>query len=296
MKNRFFLFFMIAVVLGLIWYLFIKPYDYKATFTTKATAGTLKQSLKLWAMRLDSSEIIPQQELNRFTHMVRANDSLFEYDWSIGIMDSVSKVVVHITDTSNSLMHRLGMPFSTTDFEKRSERTILDFYVELEEHLANFKVSVVGLDSLPPTYCAYIPFQGQQAEKARKMMQSYPMLDGFVFGKDIKTNGRPFIEVEHWAYPRDSIAYNFCYPILKSDSLPKHPKIRYKQFMGSRGIKAIYNGNYITSDRAWYHLLDYARKNGIDVLPTPIEVFHNNPNFSSNHLEWVTEVYMPIYH
>jgi len=59
-------------------------------------------------------------------------------------------------------------------------------------------------------------------------------------------------------------------------------------------LKAIYNGNYITSDRAWYALLDYAAKNGIAVTGLPIEIFNNNPNMGTNELEWETEIFMPL--
>ena len=59
-------------------------------------------------------------------------------------------------------------------------------------------------------------------------------------------------------------------------------------------MKAIYNGNYITSDRAWYSLHDYANKNNIKIEENPTEIFHNNPNMGGDELKWKTEVFIPI--
>ena len=92
----------------------------------------------------------------------------------------------------------------------------------------------------------------------------------------------------------DSIQYNFCFPIIKGDSLPTHELIKYKQYQSEKAIKAIYNGNYVTSDRAWYALLDYAERENIEVHKTPVEFFFNNPNYGGNELQWKAEIYMPI--
>ena len=56
----------------------------------------------------------------------------------------------------------------------------------------------------------------------------------------------------------------------------------------------IYNGNYITSDRAWYELLDDAERKNIEVHQTPVEVFYNNPNYGGDELNWKAEIYMPL--
>ena len=92
----------------------------------------------------------------------------------------------------------------------------------------------------------------------------------------------------------DSIVFNFCYPIIKKDSLPTIKDVVYKEFIGMKSLKAIYNGNYMTSDRAWYTLLDYAKKNAIEVDKKPIEFFFNNPNMGGDAFRWKAEIYMPL--
>ncbi len=56
----------------------------------------------------------------------------------------------------------------------------------------------------------------------------------------------------------------------------------------------MFNGNYITSDRAWFSLIDYDEKNSYEIVALPLEVFHNNPNMGSNEKDWKTEIYMPL--
>ena len=68
----------------------------------------------------------------------------------------------------------------------------------------------------------------------------------------------------------------------------------YDRLYPKKALKAIYHGNYITSDRAWYALMDYAEKNGIEVVPEPVEVFFNNPNMGGDALNWTAEIYLPI--
>jgi effector-binding domain-containing protein len=279
----------------LIWYLVIKPYDYLVTFKVNTTAGTINQSLKLWNLGLDDSSPIEQDNLNSLVQNININDTLYRYDWKISaINDSISKVNVYVTDVENSLQNKLTIPFSNTDFEKRTKTTITDFVEQLNDHLKKIKVTVVGESSTPSSYCAYVSIKETQLKKARGMMQNYSFLNSFLPSKGVTMNGPPFIEVTDWNMQNDSIAYNFCFPIIKSDSLPKHKSINYKQYTGVKAIKAIYNGNYMTSDRAWYALLEEAHRREIEVEETPFEVFYSNPNFGGNELYWKAEIFMPI--
>jgi effector-binding domain-containing protein len=102
------------------------------------------------------------------------------------------------------------------------------------------------------------------------------------------------IVVNSWNREADSLDFNFCFPIVRSERLPEYPGISYKRIFSKKALKAVYNGNYITSDRAWYALLDYAHRNNIPVEETPVEVFYNNPNMGGNALTWKAEIFLPI--
>ena len=279
----------------LLWYLIIKPYDYLVTFKVKTSAGTINQSIKLWNTSLENSSPIQQENLKNLTQQIIVKDSTFNYDWSISsVNDSISKVNVYVTDIDHSFANKISIPFGTTDFEKRTQNTITNFIDKLKEHLNKIRVRVVGIDSTRTTYCAYIPMKGLQIEKARGMMQNYSLLTSVLSAENIKMNGTPFVELTNWNTQNDSIAYNFCFPVIKSDSLPIDPRIQYKQYSGVKALKASYNGNYITSDRAWYALLDYAGNNDIEIVKKPLEVFYSNPNFGGDELKWEAQIYLPI--
>jgi effector-binding domain-containing protein len=279
----------------LLWYLIIKPYDYLVTFKVKTSAGTINQSIKLWNTSIENSSPIQQENLKNLTQQIIVKDSTFNYDWSISsVNDSISKVNVYVTDIDHSFANKISIPFGTTDFEKRTQNTITDFIDKLKEHLNKIRVRVVGIDSTRTTYCAYIPMKGLQIEKARGMMQNYSLLTSVLSAENIEMNGTPFVEITNWNTQNDSIAYNFCFPVIKSDSLPIDSRIQYKQYSGVKALKASYNGNYITSDRAWYALLDYAGNNDIEIVKKPLEVFYSNPNFGGDELKWEAQIYLPI--
>ena len=279
----------------LLWYLIIKPYDYLVTFKIKTTAGTINQSIKLWNTSIENTRPIQQENLKNLTQQIIIKDSTYNYEWSISSLnDSISKVSVYVTDIDHSFANKISIPFGTTDFEKRTQNTITDFIEKLKEHLSKTRVSEVVVDSTRSTYCAFIPMKGLQIEKASGMMQNYSLLTSILSVENIEMNGTPFVEITNWNTQNDSITYNFCFPVIKSDSLPKDARIEYKQYNGVKALKAIYNGNYITSDRAWYALLDYAENHDIVVAKKPLEVFYSNPNFGGDELQWKAEIFLPI--
>ncbi len=295
MKKKVGLLLGILLLGGLIWYLFIKSHDYQVSFREKASPGTINQVIKLWGEKADNAKLIEQNGLSYLKYKIHFNDSAYTYEWHTKYLnDSIAQVKVFVTDLENSLMNKIKIPFSETDFEKRTNATLTEVLKKLHEHSRSFKVTIKEYDTIPSSYCAYVPLKSSQIGKARQMMQNYPLLDGMIASNKIRTNGRPFIQVNHWNMENDSISFDFCYPIIKTDSLPEHKIIKYKQFSGGTALKAVYNGNYITSDRAWYALLDYAKKKNIDVYKKPHEVFHTNPNFGGNELNWEAEIYMPL--
>ena len=279
----------------LLWYFIIKPYDYLVTFKVKTSAGTINQTIKLWNTSIANLNPVKQENIANLSQQIEVNDSIHNYKWSISsVNDSISKVNVYVTDKEHSFANRISIPFGTTDFEKRIEYSVTDFIAKLKEHLKKIKVTVAGIDTTRSTYAAYISMKGLQIEKARGMMQNYSLLTSILSAENITMNGTPFVEITNWNTQNDIIAYNFCFPVIKSDSLPVDSRIQYKQYNGAKALKATYNGNYITSDRAWYALVDYAENNDIKIDKKPLEVFYSNPNFGGDELQWKAEIFMPI--
>ncbi|MGB5227059.1 AraC family transcriptional regulator [Eudoraea sp.] len=283
------------LLIGLVWYLFIKPYDYLVTFKARTFPGTINQSLKIWNSTLEDAQLVNQEGLTQLEQNIKFNDSTYLYQWDIiPLTDSTSEVKVYVKDLDHSFKNKITIPFFNTDFEKRTISTVKDFNEKLNEHIDKFRVNVTGKSELSSTYCAYVSVKTTQFGKAKGMMYNYPLLNTILANNGIELNGRPFLEVTQWDKETDSIQFDFCYPIIKSDSLPQHPDLKYKQFNSRNALKAVYNGNYITSDRAWYALMDYAAKNDIEVTGLPVEVFQNNPNMGGDALTWAAEIYLPL--
>lgn len=285
------------LVIALLWYLFIKPSDYIVRFEAKTFPGAINQTIKLWDQTLDT--IIPvSQEGDDILHLkqkMKFGDSIHIYDWEIqAITDSTSKVKVGIHDENYSVLNKIKVPFSDTDFEKRSRKTVLDFMQNLNDHIKNFKVTILGIEEMPTKYLAYVPVKVTQFQKAGGMMENLNYITHTLIQNEVQLDGNPIVQVTKWDMENDSIQYNFGQPIIRSERLPMNTEIQYKRLFSKRALKAEYNGNYITSDRAWYALLNYAKANNIDVEPTPIEIFYNNPNFGGDALQWKAEIYMPI--
>ncbi|WP_420320530.1 GyrI-like domain-containing protein [Flagellimonas sp.] len=285
------------LLLALVWYLFIKPSDYTVRFEAKTFPGAINQTIKLWDQTQDTVVSVSQEgdDIYHLTQKIKFGDSIHIYNWEMqAITDSTSKVKVNIHDENHSLANKITVPFSDTDFEKRSRKTVLDFMENLNDHVNKFKVTIVGEEEIPTKYLAYIPLKVTQFQKAGGMMKNLNYITQILLENEVQLDGSPIVQVTHWNMEKDSIEYNFGQPIIRSERLPMNTDIKYRRIFSKKALKAEYNGNYITSDRAWYALLDYAKANDIEVEPTPVEIFYNNPNFGGNELQWKAEIYMPI--
>lgn len=282
----------------MVWYFFIKSADYIINFKSNTFPETIIQSLKLWNNGLDSSvELREDANLSHVQQTFNIADSTHIYDWQIKLLtDSTSQVTVGVTDKNliNSLKNKLLVPFSNTDFSTGSEKIVFNFMTVLKDHVDNFKITIIGIEEIPEKFLAFIPIKKTQVEKAKGMMENSSFIGEVLLKNGVELNGPPMLEITEWNRLKDSISYNFGYPVLPQQNLPTNTEIQYKKLEARKGIKAIYHGNYITSDRAWYALLRYAKKNNLDVAPRAIEIFYNNPDMGGNSINWKTEVYLPI--
>lgn len=295
MKKRIIALILFTIVGFLVWYLFIKPYDFLGSIKVKTFPGAINQTIKIWSNSLEDSSVNFDSDLTNLIQHLSISDSSYTYKWKIQpLTDSTSIIKVYVTDINHSLENRIMDLFSETNFEKTTKRTIFDFNEALQSHIEGFKVVIDGEDTFEPRYCAYVSVKTKQSDKAFGMMQNYSLLSNILISNNIKLNGLPFVEITEWKVENDSINFNFCYPIVKPDSLPELKEINFKQVDGFKALKASYNGNYLSSDRAWYALQTYAKKNNFNIENRPIEVFHNNPGAGSDELSWLAEIYMPI--
>lgn len=294
MKKGFFYIAIIGFFVVIFWFV-LKPYDYTVSFKSKALMGTINQTLKVWNTNLEQSEPIQQIAMDELVQNLSFDGKEYDFHWKLlRINDSMTQVNIGIKDRHHSLRNKIDVLFNNSKFESNVKQTVADFILVLKSHLEKFRIEIIGDSTSPTTYCAFIPIKAKQYLKAKGMMENFGVLSTFLINNGVELNGKPIVEITSWDTETDSISFNFCYPIINKEGLPIHPKIKYKEINGGKALKALYNGNYITSDRAWYSLIEYAKKNNIQIERYPVEVFNNNPNMGGDELSWQAEIYLPI--
>jgi effector-binding domain-containing protein len=110
----------------------------------------------------------------------------------------------------------------------------------------------------------------------------------------LKAGDFPFLIINTWNLNKNTINFRYCFPIKLKDSMPFHKDIKFDVLKPQKALKAIYNGNYKTSDRGWFTLHEYAKRHHVAIKNKPIEFFYHNPHNGGNELDWKTEIFMPL--
>jgi len=297
--------FLIAFVFlgSLIWYLFINPYDYSVTFNAKTAPGTLFNNVEEWNLlnkKLDSFTTYNINAKKAFTFInetLKIKGRSLDVTWNFkSINDSITHVKVGVTEKEKSIYNRLTIPFLDTPFEEIVINTIKDYKKGIEYELKEkVRVKNIELDTIPKMTYAYVQFKNiEMSKKAEQMMKYNARLLQFVNENNLKGGNHPFLIINKWDLNKSIIDFRFCFPVKQNDSMPTHEYIKFDVLKPTKALKAVYNGNYITSDRGWFALHEYAKRHNITIDNNPLEIFYNNPFYGGNELKWKAEIYMPI--
>lgn len=289
----------VAILVTLAWYFFIKPEHYQITFTTRQPPGVVYHHIKDWPIYGKKDSLYIQwtsgKRYAEVQQEVSINDSLFRYVWDFKrINDSLTKVTAHITDLQNPWLQKLQVPVKNNAFIKRSILNVKNIGAQLIKKQENFRIAKITDTVIPATYVAYIKVNSSLPQKAKNMLANISVIMGYIKEHEILLKGDPFLEVTHWDRENDSIDFNFCFPIQKTDSLPNHPQIRFKETTPVHSLKAVFHGNYKISDNAWYYLLDHAERKELDIEETPMEIYLNDPHEGGNSLDWEAHILLPL--
>lgn len=229
-----------------------------------------------------------QQELKKgSTQMV--------YAWSMkSVNDSTTEVSVDIKEVKNSWYNKLTAPFISTPFKVEQIKKIKDFKAGLEEHLKEFKVKIDGEGETKETFVAYISLKSVLQEKAQTMIGNDATITGYLHANNIKIIGNPYVEITNWDRDKETVTFNYCFPVSTNATQVADSNVKFKTIPAMKGLKATYFGNFRTSDRAWFALLDYAKRNGIELENKVLENFLTNPFNGGNELEWETKIIIPF--
>lgn len=286
--------------LFLVWYLLLKETDYCISFKVKAATGTVFQGIQEWsnAQGLKDSEkyvILEKRNFDFIKQEMTKKEVQMHYTWDItSINDSVTKVNVGIKDLNHSWYNKVTAPFFNTEFKEEQIKKISDFKKGLSEHLKNFKVRIDGEGESEQTFVAYINLKSVLQEKARYMIANDALITGFLFENQIKIIGRPYLEIVKWDLDKETIDFNYCFPVEKPTNNIVNDVVKFKTLPVVKGLKATYYGNFRTSDRAWFALFDYAKKNNLILENKVLEHFLSNPFNGGEELQWETKIIIPF--
>lgn len=284
----------------LVWYLFIKESDYRISFKVKTATGTVFQGINEWsAARLSSNKeayvILEKKNFGFIKQEMKKGKVTMEYTWDItSINDSVTNVNVGVKELDNSIYNRITVPFFSTDFKKSQIQKITDFRNGLNKHIESFKIKIDGEGTSEETYVAYINLKSVLQEKAQTMIMNDAIITGFLQQNNIEIVGKPYLEVQSWNLDKESLDFNYCFPIDKSRELIGNELVKFKTIPAVKGLQATYYGNFRTSDRAWFALFDYAKRHDIKLSNKPLEHFLANPFNGGDERTWETKIIIPF--
>lgn len=300
-KSKIILSLSLLLTVSLVWYLLIKENDYIISFKVKAATGTVFQGIKEWSdiqshKGNEKTTIIEKRNFDFIKQRITKDKTQLEYTWDMETLnDSITKVSVGIKDLNHSLYNRLTVPFFSTQFKTEQISKIKSFKSGLEDYIDDFKVRIDGEKSAKEIYVAYISLKSVLQEKAQTMIGNDAKIVGYLARNKIKIIGhRPYLEITKWDHDRETISFNYCFPIPKNAKYVPDKNVKFKTIPEIKGLQATYFGNMRTSDRAWFSILDYAKKNGYELNNMPLEHFLANPFNGGNELEWETQVIIPF--
>lgn len=280
----------------LIWFSFIKPYDHQIDFEVNLPAGSV------YYMILDTTNFenktlkINDKNLFKSVRMETSfNQKPFELLWEFeNLNDTNAKVHLYFKNQNNSLKERYKSLFNQSQY--------LDSLVSLSKTLktkANnfsefFKVEINGLETLEETAYLYVEHKSKREEKAGDMINSNSLL--FRKNRDslVTKTGQTFVKVDNWKPDTDSISFRYAFPVKSQAHYPTDQFVKADTLKKHQALKATFYGNYSLSDQAWIALYHYAKRKSIDITLSPVEIYYNNPMLGGDDKKWKTEVFMPV--
>lgn len=212
--------------------------------------------------------------------------------------DSITELTLNVRSSNNRLRNRLAIinPFETSEYIDSLKQGLLAFKKRLNELQNAYRIKIADeiVDS-PTLDCICHSSENIPVdEKANEMVRNIVFLEDYVNKNNLKLSGNPFLKVSRWNRDRNTINFDFCFPISMIRGLKPNADIQIKRITSSTSLKAIFNGNYRYSNFAWYDLLYQADEKNLKTNELPLEIFYNNPKTEGEPLNWKAEIFMPI--
>lgn len=289
----------------LLWYLFIKQYDYQFHTTAKYNPGAVYSELSeirnfSSPFSGDDLELITREPFRTITHKLdNDSGSPIELHWNLAQEnDSVTALTVSVTSHGERLRNRWDIvnPFQKSIFIDSIKNNLQAFKQRLDNQQQAYEIRVQKeLTESPDLSCICSSSQDiPVSRKALEMVRTIDYLEDYLLFNDLQLSAYPFLKVTKWDKKKDHIDFDFCFPVPFSNELVGTSQIKVKKYEAVPSIKTEFRGNYRISHIAWYELLFYADKEDFATTGLPLEVFYNNPKNEDNPANWKADIYLPV--
>ncbi|MDR5590015.1 hypothetical protein [Christiangramia sp. SM2212] len=299
-----FLFILLGLILlSLVWFLFIKEYDYRFHFQADYSPAVVKRELQdLGTYEIfNATPKISNLHSDQFSELKQEIDfrnNRLDLSWELEQEeDSLTDIYLHIAGP-DKIKNRLSIlnPFAESNYIDSLKTSFSKLGKGLIEKQKLYRIHIEDTISFSPSLdCVCKPAENIKIEnKASQMVRDIQYLEDFVMIHELKLTGFPFLKIKRWDRENDVIDFDFCFPINLAQDIRPNSFVEFQQFPSSTSLKAIYNGNYRISDIAWYELIYEAKKRNLRTTELPIEIFQDNPKEGVDALSWKAEIYLPI--
>jgi effector-binding domain-containing protein len=281
-------------------FLLTRPSDYQAHFTEKTTPDVAYFSILNWDIWNRNQvkpkfEILGKTPVSSISQKVSVNDTTFIFKWEFEkLNDSLTLIRTFVSDPDRKLYNRLTLPFKNTRFKHDVRGNLLDIMTRLELMMGSMRYEFTGHHPFEKKSCVGIRLKSTVRGKAAMMMSNVIALNQFVRENKLELDGSPFLVIQGWNEHQNSISFDFCFPIKRTDAIPENPNIKLMTVEGMDAIKTDFYGNYSISDITWHNLAEEAKKSGYRSNGKLIEVYYNDPHSGGNELEWKAGIYLGI--
>ncbi|MGB8705777.1 MAG: hypothetical protein WCD31_12160, partial [Gillisia sp.] len=262
MKKFFYAFLFIGIAV-VVWYLFIKEYDYQFRFNAKYGPASVYKEILQWE-NFDEKDSLFHIKLLRkkpFTEILQevklqGNKNL-RLQWELEYKnDSVTRVLVNTLASGHSLSNRLQIlnPFAESTYVSRLKPKLGRLLQDLSKRQDSYSITFKDTLTSPSVYCAYIKTKSTAEGKARAMTSYVGELEDYLQQNHLKLKGHPMVKITHWDLQTDSIYFDFCFPIEYKKGLPETGDVKLKEIKASKSLLAVFHGNYGLTHLAWYDL------------------------------------------
>jgi len=294
--KKFLSFIGLLIIIVVIWFSFIKTYDHQIKFEVNLPKGSIYHMI-LDENILENKNVktIDQNLFESIHQNIIINKKPFELLWQFeNLNDTNSLVKLYFKNKNQSLSERYKSLFNQSQHLDSLIKISKDLKDKSQKFSELFSIEIQGIDTIKSTAYLYVEHRAKRADKARDMINSNALL--FRKNQDslVVKNGNTFVKVNHWRPETDSISFRYAFPVESQSTYPTDQMVKADTLVSQKALKAVFYGNYSISDQAWLAMYHYAKRQGIELELSPVEIYYNNPMLGGDDKTWKTEIYMPV--